>query len=858
MSKLFILSGPQGAGKSTFIKENELEPFTISSDNIRLLLAGIEQNIEGSLTISQKQESKVWDFLYKVFNQKIQEKSHIVIDATNVKEENFINFVKIAKSHQYQIYFVDFNPFVTLENLLLRNEKRENYKKVPTEIIQKFFLLGQQVDLKKYGTVIYPNEFLQHFYETKTLDLSHYEEIVHFGDIHGCIEPIKEYFEKHPYAENKYYIFLGDYIDRGIQNGKTLNYLFNLVNKPNVCFLEGNHERYLKRLANKDSSVFNYVNYSKEFLKFTLPDIDAAGITEKKLKSFVFQLKSHMLYRYDDKTVIVTHGGISKLDNLSLLKESTFINGVGTHATDVDMIFNLNHQNDNIYQVHGHRNLKEYKINEFSKSFNLEGKIEYGKPLRILSLDKKGFNPLLIENQIYNKERFKLKSQQNKEVSLLVEKLRENQKTIKESHLGNEISSFNFNRNTFRENIWNEITTKTRGLFIDTKNNEILARGYDKFFNLEERKETEVAYILENYKFPVDIYLKENGFFGLIGYNSEDDELIFTSKSQIVGEHVDYFKELVNLDKETEDNLKYFLRKNNVNMICEINHIEKDPHIIDYETNHVVLLDIVYRQSEFKAYSYSKLLEVYNRLKLDKYMKLKYKVATLNSKKELELFIKKVRTDNQNKIEGYILTDSINNYVKVKTPYYNFWKWCRTQAIRVIKGREVNEIFYDEPIAKSLNLSLYFEKVVMEFKEYAEKGDIPKLRSLLLDYYEKHKENLQINAESNKKKNQYYIRDYYDLADNTYIFKIFHNDEEVYYTSLNDGSLDIRFSTLVFCYSEDFHEAEKYNTEAIECILPFLKLTTEEIVVIDSITPNLKEEFLAMAKMLTEEYPCFF
>ena len=37
MKKLLLLRGAPASGKSTFIKENNLEPYVISSDNLRLM-----------------------------------------------------------------------------------------------------------------------------------------------------------------------------------------------------------------------------------------------------------------------------------------------------------------------------------------------------------------------------------------------------------------------------------------------------------------------------------------------------------------------------------------------------------------------------------------------------------------------------------------------------------------------------------------------------------------------------------------------------------------------------------------------------------------------------------------------------
>ena len=52
------------------------------------------------------------------------------------------------------------------------------------------------------------------------------------------------------------------------------------------------------------------------------------------------------------------------------------------------------------------------------------------------------------------------------------------------------ISSLNFTSKAFNDRVWDEQTTKARGLYIDTFKGRIAARAYDKFFNINERPET--------------------------------------------------------------------------------------------------------------------------------------------------------------------------------------------------------------------------------------------------------------------------------------------------------------------------------------------------------------------------------
>ena len=63
-------------------------------------------------------------------------------------------------------------------------------------------------------TVIKPDDLAQIWYKPR--DLSAYKKVIHISDIHGCYKPLKEYLEE--INPQNYYIFLGDYIDRGSEN----------------------------------------------------------------------------------------------------------------------------------------------------------------------------------------------------------------------------------------------------------------------------------------------------------------------------------------------------------------------------------------------------------------------------------------------------------------------------------------------------------------------------------------------------------------------------------------------------------------------------------------------------------------
>jgi 2',3'-cyclic-nucleotide 3'-phosphodiesterase len=60
MKKLLLLRGAPASGKSTFIKDNNLEPYVISSDNLRLMVAGLSMDLDGNIKTSQDLDRKVW------------------------------------------------------------------------------------------------------------------------------------------------------------------------------------------------------------------------------------------------------------------------------------------------------------------------------------------------------------------------------------------------------------------------------------------------------------------------------------------------------------------------------------------------------------------------------------------------------------------------------------------------------------------------------------------------------------------------------------------------------------------------------------------------------------------------------
>jgi serine/threonine protein phosphatase 1 len=62
------------------------------------------------------------------------------------------------------------------------------------------------------------------------------------GDIHGCFNALVTLFDYTGITATDRVIFLGDYVDRGPDSAKVIDFLINRLNQGNAVCLRGNHE----------------------------------------------------------------------------------------------------------------------------------------------------------------------------------------------------------------------------------------------------------------------------------------------------------------------------------------------------------------------------------------------------------------------------------------------------------------------------------------------------------------------------------------------------------------------------------------------------------------------------------------
>ena len=689
MRVLVLMRGAMGCGKSTFIKEHGWEPYTLCADNIRMLAQSPVLDVDGNPTISQQNDKVTWRILYELLENRMKRGDFTVIDATNTKTVEMNRYKKLADKYRYRIYCIDMTD-VPIEVAKERNRQRDPLKFVPEAAIDRAYARFANQKIPSGITVLKPDETDKILYQP--IDLSSYDKVHVIGDIHGCYTALKQFMDSQNIDGNEYFIFLGDYLDRGIELGKTLNYLMDISEKyKNVTFLEGNHEGVLRHWANDEP-----VN-TKEFRQNTAPALEGFNVNKKRARIFCRKLAQCMFFKYDENVVLVTHGGISTIpkNNLIYVATEQMIKGVGNYG-DSDYVDDAFRDETpyNYIQVHGHRNETNTPVRVNEAAFNLNGNVERGGCLRAVTFTHGGVTETHeIKNDIYYIPEDVTQTDEqiiNKDIADIVAYMRAS-KNIEEKSFG-DISSFNFTRSAFRKREWDGMTTKARGLYIDTKNNEIVARGYEKFFNYKEREETMPEVLATKLKFPVSVYVKENGYLGILS-TDHNGELIFATKSSLTGDHAKWFKEnMFNIyGADTIEKLRRFAFDNNVSLVFEVIDIVNDPHVIKYKQNACILLDIISNDIKFHKMPYIDVCDVANKCGvshkildtiIEDYEGL---ISFINKATKPNFIMTTDRIDDQC-IEGFVFEDENGFMFKLKTHYYNYWKALRGVARQAFKN----------------------------------------------------------------------------------------------------------------------------------------------------------------------------
>lgn len=696
MRDLILVRGAPGSGKSTWIKEHHLEPYTISSDMVRQMFSCPEDDPEtGDPHISQRHEHDVWAFIDQIAELRMRMGQFLVIDAQNLQPSRWS---KLADKYRYRLWIKQMD--TTQEECMERNANRPTLTRVPEHVIMaSFWKLGSSQLSIKYKPV--PDDVVEGI--LKPLNIDQYKAVHFMGDIHGCFGPLEKFYnDTDQFKDDELFVFLGDYLDRGLQNKETLELLISLRHRTNVMFLEGNHLWETLWAQDRVDEI-----KSSEFFRNTMPQLD--GVDKKAVREWASRWIQLAYLEYRGKRFFVTHAGLGYLpEHIRWMPTRVYTRG-GAYEDDVDRWWCEKCYGPDLIQVHGHRNWYGYRSDETDTSINLNAAVEFGEDWRVLSVYGNS-KDVTFEYRYYPNMKHRTdmspwreeailkgdsKATPEERVQILVKQLR-NTKGINEKWLNLSISSFNFSRDVFYSVAWDDLHRIARGLFIDTLGWKILARGYVKFFNYDEKSFNSKQWLKANLQFPVLCYRKYNGFLAMVAWDRTNERLFIASKSTDESTHASFAKEILEKYADMAEITKY-LQSKDVTMLFEI-CTHKDPHIIK-EPERPVLLDIVENDINFKKVPYEELNTIATKCKLE----MKKLDSVVSKWEELEPMLDSNWVcDLGYAVEGWVVTDAEGYNFKLKCDYYRIWKRLRTIMEHIRDGKnDINpENFTDQLMKK--------------------------------------------------------------------------------------------------------------------------------------------------------------
>ena len=131
------------------------------------------------------------------------------------------------------------------------------------------------------------------------------------GDLHGEITKLKSLIKLiDKKANNPSLIFIGDYIDKGENSKKLLDYLIELKGIYPIIFLLGNHEYYWLNAEKNKHSILKYGGLK------TVKDFNSKSIKacQSDMISMYSEIFNNLKPFYETENFFICHSGLSKKD----------------------------------------------------------------------------------------------------------------------------------------------------------------------------------------------------------------------------------------------------------------------------------------------------------------------------------------------------------------------------------------------------------------------------------------------------------------------------------------------------------------------------------------------------------------
>lgn len=384
MRRLLLTRGPQGAGKSSFLRELGVGPWSISADLLREAYAGPILRVDGRFGVAQHHDGIVWPTLFAIVEQRMERGELLAIDATHRDEKSLAPYLTLAAAHRYRVLCVDFSS-MPLERCLAQNAARPEPFAIPESVLRETHAacleasLPETLDVVRWSSEGAHLERARGFLHEPIVDLSHARAITYVGDLQGTATPVRALFAD-GMRDDEHYVFVGDYCDRGSENGDALAFVRSIAERENVTLLWGNHEEHLHRWAR------GWPARNEEFALRTAPQLVQAGLSPSDVDALLDRMREVSMHTWRGLHVLACHAGMSTVPSRPVwISTHQWGRGTGPYEEPVDAQFDAQAP-PGWMQVHGHRNHRDLPTLASRRSFNLEGRVEHGGELRSLRL----------------------------------------------------------------------------------------------------------------------------------------------------------------------------------------------------------------------------------------------------------------------------------------------------------------------------------------------------------------------------------------------------------------------------------------------------------------------------------------
>jgi len=471
---------------------------------------------------------------------------------------------------------------------------------------------------------------------------------------------------------------------------------------------------YPKAFASIEQIIQSYnfknIDYVKRTSRGTFKQFLLSDIKYTEVMDFYKRLAQFCYVDFHSSTVVVTHGGLIDLPS-KLTPTADMIRGVGEYEDALLCDQTFNKKNPRVIGIHGHRNTTDIPIESTPGTYNINGDVDLG--LRAIKITRdsietheaypfKKTTEWYRAKQIEKARRFRAKKLSVEEEGAGLIRLFQDHEHVDVKRLPGDIAAINFTRKAFEKGAWDDITVKARGLFleIDTHDNPkqtIIARGYEKFFNIGERYGVDRRQIRE-LVYPIYAYEKANGYLGILSVDRRDPEnpkWFMASKTTTEGEYAEHFRKMIK--PSLNHGLKEYMIQQNVTLLFEVIDPEFDPHIEEYAEPELVLLDAIKNQIHFEKEPYEDILQyIYLMTPQSISVREKKIAAVCNTYNEFNILVNEANKNGvlgPDGIEGFVFEDSADQptMFKLKTEWYSFWKWTRSMRDR-ITGKLKNKL----------------------------------------------------------------------------------------------------------------------------------------------------------------------